>query len=983
MTGRTDVAIVWRLARERLPLTKGVDLDKEVDHVLKYLEGEAPDLYSGWPPPRRVEGEVIQLAKGMSSMVSEARVRIWFRFLAHGFEIGNRDHGWSVPLVPQLVRVRKARNWATIDNFTRRAMAGRLERAFGEILEDPPAKDLVGNLGQILFTAVFFGGLLERGWLEPFLNAVIRREFYQHKGIIWVEMVRENKLLAGQIVGPGEAFYAKRFFPDYFTAVQLYRVLDLGLVPSIMPYPKPWDLLKSYLKTLSGIPDFQLPSSLDEFLKLAVSRNLYLPGSILSYATGKLQSTSLAIEPWLRCISGNAVCNSRPDKSLRRQENGGGMEVVMPRKYSLKRVDVLFGEMMKEISPKKGVELSRSETKKVFERMLAEHKNELSPAFQLVLHWGRQLLNPRSSYLERRSKSEAVTTRTVRRYFGALGSAFLLAAENCNLTTLDQDELELLYGQVLEDRQSDAKAAHCLCQFHGFLMAFFGLPPIESVELKGAASGPTNQNANLITEDVFGLVLSGLGGGRGGMSRWQCVRVIAWIICYRCGLRPSEVLKLRVVDFQVIGTEDFELLVRLTPKTERGRRRIPASLCLRTDERRLLLEYFRRRCQEVGLYGDNYLLAHPEQRIGRLTDEAIYEPIRSLLRSITKDDTLRLYHARHSFNSALQTQFQLRGKQLFDQIGFLNLEVTTDSDQHLRDALMGNEHWGRKDQHVQGILVGHSSPEITNRYYNHLNDVLLGTLVRQKRDTVPVSLAAVAMLAGLRQSWAGELLAKSGAGHPLGGLVKVMSKKYADALAHPLLARSAPLSISAIEIREKVKLPALEDVLTLDVARELRRGEGNWDFACQVYERVRRMEGKRFRTVAGIIQEMGRQMENSGRRWRGPVYAGITELRSVLTTMEEIGVSAESVLLVHHPRRGQLSDEQAAALKLWKERIDMPTVGWTLGETANASAPKKGIMELRVGNSGAEGMQVGKLVPVSRGFEIAIRLLAKVLATVY
>jgi len=982
MTGNTEAATIWKQARERLPLIKGVDTDAEISCVLRYLETNAPDLYSGSPTPRRTEQEIIQLARDLSSKVSESSVKIRFHFLAIGFEIGNKEHGWHVPLVPQLVRVRKPQNWATIDNFTRRIVASRLERSFGEALENPPANDLARHLGQVLFTAVFFGGLLERVWLEPFLNAVINREFFQHKGILWVEMVRKTNVPTGQNSMPVESCYTKRFFPDNFTVILLYRLLDLGLVPSVMPCPKPWDLLKSYLKTLPDVYDLQLPDSLDEFLKLAISRNLFLPGSMLSYATGKLKSTSLAIEPWLRCISGVAVRNSRPEKPLDPQDLAGALKLVMPRKYSSKRQDALFGKLLEEISPKKGVELSRPETKTIYERMLADHKNELSPAFQLMIYWGKQLLTPRSSHLERRSKREAVATSTIRRYFRAIGSAFLLAAENQNLTTIDQVELELLYEQTLADRQSDGKAPQCLFQFHGFLMAFYGLPPMESIELKGATSGATNLNANLITLEVYYLVLRGLGRGRVGMSRWQRLRTIAWVICYRCGLRPSEVLNLRVIDLQMVGADDFELLVRVSPKTERGRRRIPASLCMARDERGLFLEYYRQRCSENGLFGDSYLLAHPEQKSGRLADEAIYEPTRALLRSITKDDTLRLYHARHTFNSSLQVQFQLRGKPLFNQTDFLNLDVSADNDRLLRGALMANECWGRKDQHVQGILVGHSTPEITNQYYNHLNDVLLGSLVRHRRDVVPISLATVAILGGLRQSWAGELLAKSSDEHPLASLVKVLAKKHADELTHPLLANAAPLSLPAEESHEGAKLPPWEIVLTQDMATELKRGEDNWDVAFQLYERARRLRGKRFRSAAIIILEMGNQLENSRKRWRGLTYAGITDLRSVILALQEIGVSAESVVLVHHSRRGQPEEEQAAALKLWQERVDLPVGGWFFGEPANATAPKKGIIELRVINSVGGLAQKEKLPPVNRGFEVAIKLLRNVLATV-
>jgi hypothetical protein len=117
VTGPIKAATVWSHARKRLPLSKEVDLDKEVTHVLKYLETEATDLYTGTPPPSRNEEDIIQLARELSLNVPESRARIRFHFLGLGFEIGNKEHGWHVPLVPQLVRVKKARNRATVENF--------------------------------------------------------------------------------------------------------------------------------------------------------------------------------------------------------------------------------------------------------------------------------------------------------------------------------------------------------------------------------------------------------------------------------------------------------------------------------------------------------------------------------------------------------------------------------------------------------------------------------------------------------------------------------------------------------------------------------------------------------------------------------------------------------------------------------------------------------------------------------------------------
>jgi len=101
------------------------------------------------------------------------------------------------------------------------------------------------------------------------------------------------------------------------------------------------------------------------------------------------------------------------------------------------------------------------------------------------------------------------------------------------------------------------------------------------------------------------------------------------------------------------------------------------------------------------------------------------------------------------------------------------------------------------------------------------------------------------------------------------------------------------------------------------------------------------------------------------------------ELRSVLVALKQPGVPGKSIVLVHHPRRGQDGAEQAAAGMAWQDKTNVAKGCWFVGEPANATAPKKGIIELRVGNTATEQPQAGKLPNVSRGFELVIKLLTK------
>jgi len=59
----------------------------------------------------------------------------------------------------------------------------------------------------------------------------------------------------------------------------------------------------------------------------------------------------------------------------------------------------------------------------------------------------------------------------------------------------------------------------------------------------------------------------------------------------------------------------------------------------------------------------------------------------------------------------------------------------------------------------------------------------------------------------------------------------------------------------------------------------------------------------------------------------------------------------------------------------------MPIGGWFVAEASNATSSKKGIIELRVVNTALGEKQTGKLPTVNRGFELVIKLMAKVLST--
>lgn len=969
MMRRAEASPIWERAANKFTPGQRVDTKAEIGRVLKYLADNHPDLYAGWPPPAKSEQEIIQIARDLSYQTPEPVLRVRFKFLATAFDLGNLTSGWRVPLVPQLVRIKKPKNWATPERFRLRPLASKIEQAFGLDLQRPISPDPAVIFGQVLFSSVFFGCLLERQWLAPFLQAVTERQFFQYQGVLWVEMVqhhqpplaedaeRETGLSAG---------FTKRFFPDNFTAALLYRILDRTLSPAPAFTQSPWELIQGYLAQLPGLVPTEQPRSLNRFLEISLSRNLMLPGSMLAYATGQLPATSLAIGPWLRCLSGKAIAIRKPPTPALPTKTSGPV-VSAPKQYHPKMEEKLFAELLHQLSPKGSV-LSTQKGAAILDGFFKKHQPEISSAFQLQILWARQLLRQRSSYLEQRAKKHPLKVSSVARYLRAVNTSLLIAAGNEDLLALEPQDLELIYEHAIELRPEDNMAPRCLGQFHGFLSAAYSLSPLESLELKSMGSAAGNSNANLITPEFYARVLEGLGWGKEPPARWQRLQMLAWILCYRCGLRPSEVLNLRCQDVQLMGLlGDFELLIRSGTKTRRGVRRPPASLFLAKPEQELFLSYYNQRLQETGLFGDQFLFSHPDQKSGRLLDQNLFGPIRALLLAVSQDETLRLYHSRHSFNCRLQVQLQLRGRPLLGKVNFLDLGISPEQDTAVRHALMGNEAWGRKDQYVQAILVGHATPGTTNRFYNHLSDALIGTLVKQARDRVPVSIRTIQELGGTKTSWAGELLAEQGE-HSLAAFVTWKAKTWESTLRHPLLQQTLPLTLPKQPTLPRRLLPPWEEAVAGESARHLRRGEANWAMAHKVYTGILALEDKRLKSGLLQIGDIGKQLADKGRRWRGPTYASITELRSAIELLLKIAIAPQCILLVHHPRKGQAIPTQREALKMWQTRIEASVGGWHRGEPGASNTPAKGCVEVRVVNrEGTAGSR--KLPAMSRGFE--------------
>ena len=280
--------------------------------VLELLLRQDPEIYLGQPGLRRDDSAIQVLSRQICGNTSLATRKQRLEFLNRGIAAGNRTLNWDVPLSVVPVAIHRERNQMRPDLFHDRARVKPLIEALSHSLEQTlPAP---AAYGQVLCSAILFGGLLESRWQPPFLEALSRRRFYQEKSLLWMDLELKKTLRPiepAETEGPAGLIQRKRWIPDCLTQLLIYRLLDQNLVPRSKS-PEPWAAVRSYLDTLP-LSNECCPRSMAQLRSWGYARALLLlPPNLLAYASGTLPSASLPIGAWLRTLTGLAVPVAAP-----------------------------------------------------------------------------------------------------------------------------------------------------------------------------------------------------------------------------------------------------------------------------------------------------------------------------------------------------------------------------------------------------------------------------------------------------------------------------------------------------------------------------------------------------------------------------------------------------------------------------------------------------------------------------------------------
>lgn len=760
-------------------------------------------------------------------------------FVSRALRKGKEKLGWQVSIPPILVDLPRERARFTPESFLKLQKIRRVEQAMLSVRDKNPPEELKLRVGQLLLSAVLFGGLVHREWLHPWISALFERVRIGG-GMLWLDMelVWQYEREAfngsnGKKVRSQEQRIVRqrRWIADPATRFLILRSLPFLRVnkDASKSLPNAWDILQAYFRNLSA-SDF--PETLQEFFVAVRTRLcLHVPGFLASYAEGGLMSVSVPPATWVRLCESKAVPVSRGDEfddasiteEVKKVRWGSGDETFADQQKILL--------LLRRVVSRKGKGAAQCERE--ISEIIDRQRERLFPILGYLASWSRYLL----------SRKKGNSPSTVDRYLSSVADKLLVVCGSEDILEWSTGEFTESYSRVIElvkQKSEKGYARDTLGRLHRYLEQKHRVPPVgDGFFRRRSAPAEVRVDANLVSQREFDLVKEVLGfedaisilqrgpeaPAEGGiplsepgqpiLSRRAVVCILTAILGFRCGLRRNEVRYLRLNDFHEEG--NAELIVRPTQarklKSLSATRRIPLHVLLPPDELRLLLSWKAYRLREEKNVGQRTLLFSVSGLpTTPMTEAKVFPVIREALVRVTGDASLRYHHLRHSFATWLLVRVTGKSTGLRREAPFLvHQEFDDDRISMIREQLLGNEYLGRKGAYLVAALCGHAEVGTTFESYVHLSEWLLCRELSRDEVLPTVSPGAAVRLAGMSRALAYRYTRKDAAGTVWfdwesafsGGSGKLVG--YRD----PLVSQATDLPLEQIVIEDEVdqKIP--------------------------------------------------------------------------------------------------------------------------------------------------------------------------------
>ena len=261
------------------------------------------------------------------------------------------------------------------------------------------------------------------------------------------------------------------------------------------------------------------------------------------------------------------------------------------------------------------------------------------------------------------------------------------------------------------------------------------IDPDEVDDSEGEAKHESHADARVLSHEEFEETMDALKKDPGVPTGLRALARLLLMLCFRLGLRPGEVYGLRIQD--LVGTYIYVLPYGShILKSVNARRRLPAALLMSSKEHERLMAFVRSRLDR-GARPDELLLSQPR---GPAQRQQLDRMVHRVLRHVTMDPEVRLYHARHSFGT--WCDLALRSVEHPEVLRFFEHRKKTraflERGSELAVGLFGcsASALGRSS-YALARLVGHIGPAITHMHYVHGDDFVRAAVVEREALKTP------------------------------------------------------------------------------------------------------------------------------------------------------------------------------------------------------------------------------------------------------
>ncbi len=460
----------------------------------------------------------------------------------------------------------------------------------------------------------------------------------------------------------------------------------------------------------------ELPNLAQSLKKLCISAigvveslpNININQAILEYATGRNKSYSLPLD------------------NLARLQTKPTSIISMP--ISFKRIDIPFKKdpiEHRSILPSKeffkclthalrenGIKkLSRKALSTSLESLAAQH--QLSLAQRTLLSW--LLL-----------KSQTCKPSTIRSYHSTLSRKWLLFSEYYQLSIIDEQSMLDLYHQLIDNtptQKQKCNLAARLNDFHAHAAREFDFPLLSEVIYSGDKN-KAHTNAGFIDETLFKALLGSVLIIDDLDNEEKATLQAALIISFRCGLRISEVIKLRLSDIENSPTAWLEIRENQygNNKSHASLRRVPLYPLLLENEKKIVKQVLNiSRLSDVKNTKSKLALGFGINKSEPIDKYFVSHFTKTMLRELSGLDHYVFHHLRHSAISRLQLMCELEDAHsvIPEAVPYSNSIC-----EKIIHLISGSS--TRNLYYAIASFDGHSDPEVCFSNYFHFSDFILG-----------------------------------------------------------------------------------------------------------------------------------------------------------------------------------------------------------------------------------------------------------------